>query len=165
MQQQQQQQQQGNGGHSDFVAAVLITFDPSADAGLREQAQAYCNAIASSEDGWQLCLAKLNEVALNRGSDHVKFWCLMVIENIADKRYHTMSQESKDVLRRSLMLFVRDVIPAVPQPGHIKNKLCAIIVRIVKHDYPAAWPTFFSSVALSRTRACPRLRCCDSTRC
>lgn len=131
----------------DFVRAVLITFDPTLPAGgVKAQAQQYCDTIRDSPDGWRLCLAKLHEIALAKGSDQVKFWCLLSIETITEKRYATMNEEEKNVLRRSLMLFVRDVIPAVQQPTFIKNKLCAIIVTIVKHDYPKVWPSFFSFV-------------------
>jgi len=43
------------------------------------------------------------------------------------------------------MLYVRDVIPVVPpQAGYLQNKLCAIFVHIVMHDYPSAWPSFFA---------------------
>lgn len=138
----QQPQSQGD----DFVTAVLLTFDPQLPpGGVKAQAQAYCDAIRLSPDGWRLCLQKLHEVALAKGSDHVKFWCLLTIHEITEKRYAAMNEEEKTVMRRSLMLFVRDIIPVIPQSSFIKNKLCAIMVKIVKSDYPKIWPTFFKS--------------------
>lgn len=104
----------------------------------------YCSSIQSSPDGWRLCLQQLHNVSVSGGSDHVKFWCLQVLRAVSDARYDSMSEEDRSVLRRSLMLYVRDVIPAVVQGSFIKTKLCTVFVNIVKHDYPTRWPTFFT---------------------
>lgn len=104
----------------------------------------YCASIQSSPDGWRLCLQQLHNVSVSGGSDHVKFWCLQVLHAVSDTRYGAMGEEDRSVLRRSLMLYVRDVIPAVPQSSFIKTKLCTVFVNIVKHDYPTLWPTFFT---------------------
>lgn len=140
----------GGGGvaQDDFVRAVLLTFDPSLPSvGLKAAAVEYCDRIVQSADGWRLCLQKLHEVSLARGPDQVIFWCLLQLYDVVSKRYAGMSEEEKTVMRRSLMLFVRDVVPVVQQSSFIKNKLCTILVLIIKHDYPNVWPTFFTSVA------------------
>lgn len=150
--QQQQHPTMANGSASassapdDFERAVLLTFDPLLPAGgIKAAAQSYCDAIRSSADGWRLCLSRLHALGASpQGSEHVKFFCLSTLHAVSEARYPTMNDEEKSVLRRSLMLFVRDVVPAVPQSPFIKNKLCAIFVHIVKHDYPQHWPSFFT---------------------
>jgi len=142
--------QQGLGAapppQDDFVRAVLLTFDPTLPAGgIRAAAHSYCEQVKASPDGWRLCLQQLHSVTLARGSDQVKFWCLNVLNEVAEKRYAAFSDEERTVMRRSLMLYVRDVIPPVaPLAGFLQNKLCGIFVHIVKHDYLQAWPSFFS---------------------
>ena len=130
----------------DFERAVLLTFDPLLPAGgIKAAAQSYCDAIRTSADGWRLCLSRLHALGSSAtGSEHVKFFCLSTLHSVSEARYPSMNDEEKSVLRRSLMLFVRDVVPAVTQSPFIKNKLCAIFVHIVKHDYPQQWPSFFT---------------------
>lgn len=129
----------------DFVRAVLLTFDPTLPAGgLKAAAQQYVDQVRAAPDGWRLCLQKLHEVAVARGPDQVKFFCLSHLHDVAEKRYTALTEEERNALRRSLMLYVRDVIPTVPQAGYLQNKLCAIFVHIVMHDYPSAWPSFFA---------------------
>jgi hypothetical protein len=133
----------GSPGESDdFTEAVLITFNPLAPAALQRQAAEYCDRISQSPDGWRLCLQKLHAPS----PSEVKFWCLKLIERVVEHRYAGMQLEEKNLIRRTLMLYVRDVVPKVPQERYIKTKLCTIMVQIVKHDYPRDWPSFFTSV-------------------
>lgn len=131
----------------DFTTAVLISFDPTVGLQLKQQAAEYCARIRTSADGWRLCLQKLHQTAAERGSDQVQFWCLQTVGEVVGHRYPSMIDEEKTVIRRSLMLYVRDIVPKVPQSHFIKTKLCTIMVQIIKHDYPQEWPTFFTSVA------------------
>jgi exportin-T len=61
-------------------------------------------------------------------------------------RYETLPEAERVVLRNALFRFVRDVIPAVQQPAFIKNKLCVVLVKMVKQDFPERWPTFFTDL-------------------
>lgn len=61
---------------ADFEKAVLIAFDQSgsADAALKQQAQAYCDGLKASPDAWVAFVQGFQ----GSGFAEVKFWCLQV---------------------------------------------------------------------------------------
>jgi len=129
----------------EFVAAILVAFDPSRPPEMRAAAQAYCERIKNSSDGWKLCLQKLHQIGKQpTGRPEVKFWCLQIILTLIRTRWNALTEEERNYLRGSLMLFIRDVIPTVNQTTFIKTKLSVCLVNIIIHDFPQRWPKFFT---------------------
>jgi hypothetical protein len=76
--------------------------------------------------------------------------------------YATFSEPDRVAMRLQLMVFVRDVASRVPQSHGCKGKLSLLLVRIVKHDYPEKWKSFFSyELRAPCVRAC--VRACASS--
>lgn len=100
--------------------------------------------IQDSPDGWKLCLQQLHQLALAKGPDQVKFWCINVALFVAQSdRYEQMTEEERNMFRVNVMVFAQQVIPTVPQSNLIKTKLSVLVTQLIKNDYPQRWPSFF----------------------
>ena len=91
----------------DFHRAVLCTFEPTADAQLRNDALARLEALKASADGWTFCLQALSTSA----EDRVKFWCLQALVDVVgphrQNRYAALPEEQKQILRSALIAWVQ----------------------------------------------------------
>eukprot|EP00462_Mataza_sp_D1_P027302 CAMPEP_0175178820 /NCGR_PEP_ID=MMETSP0087-20121206/35178_1 /TAXON_ID=136419 /ORGANISM="Unknown Unknown, Strain D1" /LENGTH=1039 /DNA_ID=CAMNT_0016470999 /DNA_START=1 /DNA_END=3121 /DNA_ORIENTATION=+ len=134
--------------NDEFAAAVIAAVDPSAavSADFRKQAIASCDNLKRSAEGWKVCLERL----LTKHTDRheVTFFCLMVLEEYVDSHYGKLPDEQRTPFRQSVMDLLGNFIRpgAALQQGFIKNKLCLVIVKLVKHDYPTRWPDFFTDM-------------------
>lgn len=128
------------GMNAEVITAIRAAFDPNQPANVKEMAVTYCERLKQSPDGWRVCLPGLSQPQ----AEEVKFWCLEVLHHTAQHQYHLLAEADRALLRRSLMLYVKDVIPVTTQPAFVKNKLSLVLVKIVKVDYPERWGNFFT---------------------
>lgn len=130
----------------EFVAIIMTAFDqtPVLDAvaeARKQAATAYCKQLENSQDGWLTCVRKL--VQYPDGETQLKFWCLEVILQMVNRRYDALSEADRLGLQQALMVYTRDVVAVKAMAPPVKNKLAVLFVRLLKHDYPERWPTFF----------------------
>eukprot|EP00456_Euglypha_rotunda_P059987 TRINITY_DN50182_c0_g1_i2.p1 TRINITY_DN50182_c0_g1~~TRINITY_DN50182_c0_g1_i2.p1 ORF type:complete len:121 (-),score=14.29 TRINITY_DN50182_c0_g1_i2:11-373(-) len=111
-------------GSDDFVGAVLVAFDPSRAPELRTAAQAYCERIKTSADGYKLCLLKLHQIGKQpQGRPEVKFWCLQVVLGVVDSKWTSLTDEDRGQIRSSLMVFIREIGRAVQQECRDRSRM------------------------------------------
>eukprot|EP01117_Protostelium_nocturnum_P002827 TRINITY_DN13746_c0_g1_i1.p1 TRINITY_DN13746_c0_g1~~TRINITY_DN13746_c0_g1_i1.p1 ORF type:complete len:965 (-),score=282.39 TRINITY_DN13746_c0_g1_i1:38-2932(-) len=128
----------------EFDSAVIASFNPTAPE-LRKKANEYCESVKAAPDGWKFCLEKFF------GSNvlQVKFFCLVVIQETIQYKYNALSAADQNLLRQTLLRFIREVIPQSEPEGEIKNKFAQIVALLFKVEYPQSWPTFFSDITSS----------------
>lgn len=132
--------------NDEIMKAIIKAFDHNQPPKEQKLAERYCEQMKHSEHGYQFCLQALHQQGVWQGRDEIKFWFLECILYTVDNRYKGLPEEQKNFIRQSLMSFIRDVLPKCVQPPFIKMKLSVVLVKIIKHDYPERWPSFFSEL-------------------
>ena len=142
----------GPGPSADFVRAVSLTFDVTADPSLRTQANASLDQLRNSEDGWHWVLQQFGAAS----EEHVKFWCLQTLVDMVSKhrRYASLPESQKQTLRQALVSWLQaNGAQHTDQPASVKNKFAQLLVR----DTP---PTLIAHASACRCAlphsACPR---------
>lgn len=141
----------------DFVHAVNLSFDVTAEASLRSQANASLDTLRQSEDGWQYCLQAFG--AASASQETVAFWCLQSLVDMVVKqnRYVALPDEQRHGLQQALLSWLQSKgAPHTDQPASVKNKFAQLLVRAARAP-PRRF--FLAGRALGRPR-CVRLRCC-----
>jgi hypothetical protein len=67
----------------------------------------------------------------------------------SSRRYLTLSETDRVKLRTGLMRYLDQVLlkqSATPTLLPIRNKYAQVLVLVFKHEYPSAWPQFFSEL-------------------
>ena len=118
------------GPAADFIAAVNLSFDVTAEASLRSQANAQLDALRQSEDGWQYCLQAFT--AASASQETVSFWCLQSLVDMVVKhgRYATLPEDQRRGLQQALLGWLQSKgAQHTDQPASVKNKFAQLLVR------------------------------------
>lgn len=78
-------------------------------------------------------------------SEHIKFFCLQVIEHYLKTNYATASPADQQLLRSFLVSYLRkqvSVKSGVVKP-YLDNKLSQVFALALVVDYPSRWPSYF----------------------
>ncbi|KAG1171818.1 hypothetical protein G6F70_006195 [Rhizopus microsporus] len=109
--------------------AVMYALGPQVDPNLKAQANAYCESIKNSPDGWQVCLE------------------LFMKE---PKAFDTLDSNAVDYIRRNMMEYLgREFVDnnsASNEESFIRNKVAQSLTLLFIHVYPTIWPTFFKDM-------------------
>ncbi|SAL94983.1 hypothetical protein, partial, partial [Absidia glauca] len=134
--------------------AVICALDPHVDPNLKAQANAYCEQIKNSIDGWQLCLQLF--IKEPKVVAQARFFALQVLENTLQNRYDSLDANAVDYIERTMMEYLQrefvDNTETGSEETYIRNKAAQSLTLLFAHVYPNGWPSFFKDImALART--------------
>ncbi|OPL20894.1 exportin-t x1 isoform, partial [Mytilus galloprovincialis] len=125
---------------------ALRGLNPVSDPQLQRRALQYFEQLKSLESGWKLCAEAFVNGSYH-GNDHVKFFCLQVIENYLKTGYSQANlddhQNIKSFIARCLQLQGSE---GTQDRSFIRNKIGQIISLAFVQDYPHRWPSFFTDL-------------------
>ncbi|XP_052084382.1 exportin-T-like isoform X1 [Mytilus californianus] len=125
---------------------ALRGLNPISDPQLQRRALQYFEQLKSLESGWKLCAEAFVNGSYH-GNDHVKFFCLQVIEHYLKTGYNQAilddHQNIKSFIARCLQLQGSE---GTQDRSFIRNKIAQIISLAFVHDYPHRWPSFFTDL-------------------
>lgn len=127
----------GPGPSAEFVHAVSLSFDVTAEPSLRSQANASLEQLRQSEEGWHWVLQQFGAAT----EEHVKFWCLQTLVDMVSKqqRYAGLQESQKQTLRQALVAWLQAKGgPHTDQPASVKNKFAQLLVRALRCLHGAA---------------------------
>ncbi|XP_053377142.1 exportin-T-like isoform X1 [Mercenaria mercenaria] len=135
--------------------SYIYTMDDEALQGLQslasriEQTRAlqYFEQLKASSDGWKLTAQALTSGSYE-GNDHVKFFCLQVIEYYLRTRYGEGNQE-EHALVKNLIARLLQLQGQRQDKSFLRNKVSQIISLAFVIDYPVRWVRFFSDLLQS----------------
>ncbi|CAO3695345.1 unnamed protein product [Rhizopus microsporus] len=111
----------------------MYALGPQVDPNLKAQANAYCEFIKNSPDGWQVCLELFMKEP--KALPEARFFALQVLENTLQTRFDTLDSNA----------FV-DNNSASNEESFIRNKVAQSLTLLFIHVYPTIWPTFFKDM-------------------
>ncbi|MEW5306130.1 MAG: hypothetical protein WDW36_008620 [Sanguina aurantia] len=131
----------------DFERAVLICFNlglGNVDARLKDQAGSFLVEVKASPDVWRLCTERFSVTQYSE----VKFWCLQTLNEVIRARYSSFDEEARTLIKTALMTWLqRDCNTSMALlPPFLRNKIAQTLVRVLQHEFPAQWPTFFQDL-------------------
>ncbi|XP_050413849.2 exportin-T isoform X2 [Patella vulgata] len=125
---------------------ALQGLGPNADNGSRDRAMQYFEQLKSCENGWKLC-AQAFTSGTYHSNDHVKFFCLQVVENYLKKNYLLGSKDDHDIVKSFVVALLQiEGNGASQNKNFIRNKVAQVVSLVYVVDYPHRWPTFFSDI-------------------
>ncbi|KAL4210844.1 pre-tRNA nuclear export protein [Rhizopus azygosporus] len=128
--------------------AVMYALGPQVDPNLKAQANAYCESIKNSPDGWQVCLELFMKEP--KALPEARFFALQVLENTLQTRFDTLDSNAVDYIRRNMMEYLgREFVDnnsASNEESFIRNKVAQSLTLLFIHVYPTIWPTFFKDM-------------------
>lgn len=129
------------------VAAVmdeqaLLGLNPNADALYRERAMVYFEQLKESQDAWEVCADALAKGIYS--DDHVKFFCLQVLEHQVKHRHAALTAIQQQLVRETLMKWLQcQLMNAEPEKIFIRNKAAQVFALTFVMEYLTLWPKFF----------------------
>ncbi|SAM06431.1 hypothetical protein [Absidia glauca] len=134
--------------------AVICALDPHVDPNLKAQANAYCEQIKNSPEGWQLCLQLFMKEP--KAVAQARFFALQVLENTLQNRYETLDTNAVEYIERTMMEYLQrefvDNTDTASEETYIRNKAAQSLTLLFAQVYPTGWPSFFKDImALTRT--------------
>ena len=144
------------GPSQDFVRAVTLSFDVTADAALRSAATASLEQLRQSEDGWLYCLQAFGTAQ----EEPVKFWCLQTLVNmvVQQRRYAALPDQQKQTLRQAVVSWLQSRgAPQTDEPASVKNKFAQLFVRTARGPPRASLASPRSAATAAAAGCCARL--------
>lgn len=129
------------------VAAVmdeqaLLGLNPNADALYRERAMVYFEQLKESQGAWEVCADALAKGIYS--DDHVKFFCLQVLEHQVKHRHAALTAIQQQLIRETLMKWLQcQLMNAEPEKIFIRNKAAQVFALTFVMEYLTLWPKFF----------------------
>ncbi|ESO82555.1 hypothetical protein LOTGIDRAFT_197880 [Lottia gigantea] len=116
------------------------------DSGSQARAVQYFEELKACEDGWKLCAQAFTN-GNYQGNDHVKFFCLQVIEDYLKKRYINSNSDEHTVVKSFVMACLQiEGDERTQNKNFIRNKVAQLISLVYVVDYPHRWPAFFTDL-------------------
>ncbi|KAG0172349.1 pre-tRNA nuclear export protein, partial [Apophysomyces sp. BC1015] len=136
--------------------AVLYALGPHVDPNLKAQANAYCEQVKNSSDGWQICLQLFMKEP--KAVAEARFFSLQVLENTLQNRIETLDASAVEYIRQTMMEYLRrefvENTNATSEEPFIRNKAAQSVTLLFAYVYPSSWPSFFKDmIALVQTPA------------
>lgn len=129
------------------VAAImdeqaLLGLNPNADALYRERAMVYFEQLKESQDAWEVCAEALAKGIYS--DDHVKFFCLQVLEHQVKYRHAALTAVQQQLIRETLMKWLQcQLMNAELEKSFIRNKAAQVFALTFVMEYLTLWPKFF----------------------
>ncbi|KAI9245963.1 armadillo-type protein [Sporodiniella umbellata] len=128
--------------------AVMYALGPQVDPNLKAQANAYCESIKSSPDGWQLCLELFMKEP--KSLPEARFFALQVLENTLQNNFDSLDGNAVEYIRSNMMQYLGrefvENVNASNEESFIRNKAAQSITLLFLHVYPTVWPDFFKDM-------------------
>ncbi|KAI8365847.1 armadillo-type protein [Choanephora cucurbitarum] len=136
--------------------AVMYALGPQVDPNLKAQANAYCEQVKNSNEGWQLCIELFMKEP--KALPEARFFALQVVENTLRTRFNTLDNAAVEYIQRTMMEYLRrefvDNTSAGSEEAFIRNKAAQLLTLLFIHVYPNVWPNFFKDmIAIAKTPA------------
>ncbi|KAI9474086.1 MAG: armadillo-type protein [Benjaminiella poitrasii] len=128
--------------------AVMCALGPQVDPNLKAQANAYCEQVKDSNDGWQLCIQLFMKEP--KALPEARFFSLQVLENTLRNRFDTLDNAAVEYIQQTMMEYLRREFVGNTVSGSeeafIRNKAAQILTLLFIHVYPTTWPNFFKDM-------------------
>ncbi|XP_062575597.1 exportin-T-like isoform X1 [Saccostrea cucullata] len=125
---------------------ALRGLDPRANPQLQTRALQYFEQLKTSGDGWKLCAAAFTNGSYF-GNDHVRFFCLQVIEHYLKVGYREAGIEEQQNVRNLICTCLQLLGNESNQDrSFLRNKVAQIASLAFVTDYPHRWPSFFTDL-------------------
>ncbi|KAI7907870.1 armadillo-type protein [Cokeromyces recurvatus] len=136
--------------------AVMYALGPQVDPNLKAQANAYCEQVKNSDDGWQLCIQLFMKEP--KALPEARFFSLQVLENTLRNRFDTLDNVAVEYIQQTMMEYLRrefvDNTISGSEEAFIRNKAAQLLTLLFIHVYPTTWPSFFKDImAVAKTPA------------
>ncbi|XP_069101295.1 exportin-T-like isoform X2 [Argopecten irradians] len=130
---------------------ALSGLSPAADRQTQARALQYFEQLKSVDDGWKMCAESFMNPHYN-SNDHVRFFCLQVVEHFLKERYANANMEEQQMIRNMIGQYLQlQGSSAVTDRSFIRNKMGQVISLAFIVDYPHRWPSFFSDLSQALT--------------
>lgn len=121
---------------------ALLGLNPNADALYRERAMVYFEQLKESQDAWEVCAEALAKGIYR--DDHVKFFCLQVLEHQVKYRHAALTAIQQQLIRETLMKWLQcQLMNVEPEKSFIRNKAAQVFALTFVMEYLTLWPKFF----------------------
>ncbi|KAK2192614.1 hypothetical protein NP493_26g07059 [Ridgeia piscesae] len=122
---------------------ALLGLGPQADGIAQHTALQYFEQLKNTCDGWQMCCTALAS-GTYADNDHVKFFCLQVIEDYLKTRYAADSSPARENIKAFLLASLQSQASSVVKDKvFISNKVAQLFALAFRADYTRRWPSFF----------------------
>eukprot|EP01094_Clydonella_sp_ATCC50884_P029170 TRINITY_DN9045_c0_g1_i1.p1 TRINITY_DN9045_c0_g1~~TRINITY_DN9045_c0_g1_i1.p1 ORF type:complete len:941 (-),score=223.08 TRINITY_DN9045_c0_g1_i1:60-2882(-) len=122
--------------------AVAIAYDITPSPSERPAADAYCNQILESDEGFRRCLSILFESS----EPAVHHFCLKAVEHAVAYRYLKLSGEDKALIHDGLMQYFAFIAEHHDLPLYVREKFSQVVVALFRMEYLDSWGTFFDEI-------------------
>ncbi|CAO3620011.1 unnamed protein product [Mucor hiemalis] len=134
--------------------AVMYALGPQVNPNLKAQANAYCEQVKNSDDGWQLCVQLFMKEP--KALPEARFFSLQVLENTLRTRYENLDSAAVEYIQQTMMEYLRrefvDNTTIGSEESFIRNKAAQSLTLLFIHVYPTVWPSFFKDmIAVAKT--------------
>ncbi|GMH35437.1 hypothetical protein BSKO_03305 [Bryopsis sp. KO-2023] len=135
------------------VGLLERTVDAFHTAGNNEQrgaAEAILRKLQEHPDAWR----KVDQILKESKSSQTKFFALQILESLIKYRWGALPEDQREGIKNFISTLVVNISSTPPQEqqAFFMRKLDAILVEILKHDWPHRWKGFIPElVAASRT--------------
>ncbi|KAI8874602.1 Xpo1-domain-containing protein, partial [Backusella circina FSU 941] len=134
--------------------AVMYALGPQVDPNLKAQANAYCEQVKNSNEGWQMCIQLFMKEP--KALPEARFFALQVLENTLQNRFDSLDSNAVEYIKQTMMEYLRrefvDNTSSGSEEAFIRNKAAQSFTLLFIHVYPSTWPTFFKDmIALAQT--------------
>ena len=93
---------------------------------------------------------QLIEYLIISKNQHCQFWILDLLILILNAKYtNYFNTENKEKFREAILYILSNYIEKISSVNFIENKLCVLMIDLIKHDYPENCPNFFE-ILISR---------------
>ncbi|XP_028305043.1 exportin-T [Gouania willdenowi] len=121
---------------------ALLGLNPNADVRYRERAMVYFEQLKESQDGWEVCAEALAKGVYS--DDHVKFFCLQVLEHQIKYRHNALTAVQQQLIRETLMKWLQcQLMNPEPEKTFVRNKAAQVFALTFVMEYLTLWPKFF----------------------
>jgi len=115
-------------------------FGGSTNNERKKQIESLLNNFGLQDGAWHQCVYFLNHST----NYYVHMYAFGILENMVNQKWHGVSYDDKQQLRKFLHDFLLSKHKQIPP--FIRNKTLKVIVNVGRLDWPMFYPTFFSNI-------------------
>ncbi|XP_064399906.1 exportin-T-like [Halichondria panicea] len=124
---------------------LLVGLGQNCTQEQRQLTIVYFEELKNSPNGWKMCAEDFTQKL--HSDDHVRFFCLQMIESHVKTGHASSSDDDILALRKVLLLWMQDHQRIFREDARfLKSKIAQIFALTFIVDYPLKWPTFFSDL-------------------
>ncbi|XP_077286482.1 exportin ellipsoid body open [Arctopsyche grandis] len=133
-----------NDASTDYLGTLEMLmaefFSPTTQNERKKEIETMLQNFDRQQDSWKHCIYFMKKSS----NQYVLMFALTTIENIINKKWSILTYPDKAELKNYLWEHFTHNHPKTP--SFLRNKLAKLIVDIARHDWPAAYPNFFSQI-------------------